>query len=180
MTQILSAEQLLLDINAWIEIAKDTQLERSTAIAMNADMPKEEKQAKMQAIWSEKYDANAVLNSLKMVVTFEGNQYEMPRKQTATRTGSTSTKPGRFAIGDIVHYTQDSTTSEEYEVTESGLKNSAGEIIAPSKATLLHKLSLMGKTEEQFRADYLAENGREFKGYPGLSDAHWSKVLPQV
>jgi hypothetical protein len=36
---------------------------------------------------------------------------------------------------------------------------------------------MMGKTEQEFRAEYLAGNGKEFKGFPGLSDPHWVKII---
>jgi hypothetical protein len=178
---ILSAEKLVEDIQQYITEAEETQLERSTKIAMDESMSKEQKRLKMADIWAEKYSVQAILNNLKSIATFNGRQYELPKRQVATRTPGTSVgstaHTGRFQIGDLLHYLQDGTASETYEVVETGLKNVQGIVITSSKATLQAKLALMGKTEQEFRTEYFTGNGREFKGFPGLSDPHWVKII---
>jgi hypothetical protein len=182
-TIVLSAEKLVEDIRQYITEAEETQLERSTMVAMDESMSKEQKRLKMIDIWAEKYSVQAILNNLKPIVTFNGNQYELPKRsnQATTRTPGTSigstAYAGRFQIGDLLHYVQDGTASAVYEVVETGLKDFQGAVVAPSKATLECKLALMGKSEETFREEYLAGNGREFKGFPGLSDPHWVKII---
>jgi hypothetical protein len=180
-TIVLSAEKLAEDIQQYITEAEETQLERSTTVAMDMNMSKEDKRLKMIDIWAEKYSVQAILNNLKSIVIFNGRQYELPKKQVTTRTPGTSTGStaytSRFQVGDSVHYVQEGTASAVYEVVETGLKDFQGAMVAPSRATLECKLALMGKTEQEFREEYLTGNGREFKGFPGLSDPHWVKII---
>lgn len=180
---ILTSEQLAIDIQAWIQTAQDSQVERLSEIAINPDMDKDAKRIKMLEIASEKYTVEAVMNQLKPVVTFEGQTYELPRRipvVKAPSTGSTGTKVN-LPEGTKVKYIYNDFESDIFTVQDGKLVDKDGvphvantistQVIAESK----------GLTVDEFKAWYEKENGRKFTGVAGLSDEkHWVRIPPQV
>lgn len=182
MENILAHEQLLIAIQAGLGQMEATQMTRLTEVTMS-DLPDDEKRKKAREIMDEKYDVNAVLNSLKKFVEFEGNIYEykpvavaVVKEKSVGTTGTKST--GRFSEGDRIKYVQDLTESPVYIVTNGQVKNEeTGEVMNAGHAVLLHKLALKKQTEAEFRAEFEQKNGRKFTGYAGFSDLNWNKVI---
>lgn len=174
---ILTKEQLLLDIQAELDKAMESQIERLTEVA-TSDLPIVEKQAEMAKIATEKYSAQAILSQLKPVVTYNGKVYSMPVivKTRQSSIGSTGKAPSNFVPGDLIKLVDKGKESSLYEVQVDGqLKDETGEIIRAGEAVLRFKLDCSGETKEEFLTRYLTENNREFKGYAGLTYSQWHK-----
>jgi hypothetical protein len=181
MAQILTAEQLLTDIQAWIESAKDSQVERLTELATDPDMTREQKSAKMLEIASEKYTVEAIINQLKPVVSFEGNTYELPRRvPTAKSTGTTGTKT-LLPEGTRLQYKYGESVSAIYHIQNGELVDPDGvKAVANTISTQVIAES-KGMSVDEYKAWYEKENGRKFTGVAGLSDEkHWLRLPPEA
>lgn len=185
MEQIIkTAEQLIADVTAYIEMAKESQVDRLTAIAMNESLTKLEKQVEMTKIATEKFDAQAIISNLKAVVTFEGSTYELPKRPVATKTVPTNTagKPSHsFQDGDRVKYVNNGIESAIYTIKGGKLVDESGAEFFPKQISDEVVATVNGMSLADYKTWHLAEHGRAFTGVAGLSDTkHWVKVLPEA
>lgn len=180
---IKTAEQLLQDIKVWLETAQDSQLDRLTEINMRDDLSKEQKRDMAREIMNEKYDAQAIINNLKPIVTWNGSTYELPKRATLTRTVSVNPNGKaheHFKDGDKVKYVRDGIESEVLEVIGGKLRKADGTLTFPNTISAEVIATAKGMSVEDYKAWYLAEHGRPFTGVQGLSDVkHWVKQLSE-